>query len=706
MQEELKVGVETRVVGWPSPQDYCEAMQNPHASFLDKDLRYGKVELDRFGLPKPTSGMFASVYRLDTGSGIWAVRCFLQWKNDQVERYREIERTLAEASLPCMLNFEFQKDGLRIEQRSFPLLKMEWCSGESLNRWLQLNLRNKEALESFLEEWRNLMSTLRLHGIAHGDLQHGNVLIQNGQIRLVDYDGMYVPRFQGMASNELGHRNYQHPGRNEEHFGPYLDNFSAWLIYISVLISGCDPNVFHDFAGGDECLLFRRQDLENPLESELFYVLEHHSNPQIREASRTLRHILRLDPQDVPGLETSISIPADLPELNAIISDLPDWLRTSDTGDGELAIPEGKPLLKLTRKRGVPLPEEYKTGSISGRWIYDAEGLVFDPQIKRAPECSQDILDQNPPILHSPLLETFTVPAPYKQIGGQLHSPMLSPVSEKYEDSGNLASFSALRPLLKPGLGILAFLICLALCTWLPRLQTFEYNPPPPEDESAQSQSEQDKAEKPLPPWMNDLHSSLLRGASFEEDGDSEQAIDIYKQGLSDLAKSNDSRAPLSKAYLYFNLGRVENYLGKFNDSEIHLRLSLKQFQNLYNSSPDSAGVLAELGRAYENDGKLKEAKQSYKQAVSIMEQNGIDNNNQTMQDTLTRLVDLLKNEKNSAEAAKYTALLPEHLRAYYSENSSTDKKQKQDKYRIKPVSNNNARPGDPKKRLNKIRPF
>ena len=56
-------------------------------------------------------------------------------------------------------------------------------------------------------------------GIAHGDLQHGNIFVVDDELKLIDYDGMFVPRLAGCRSNELGIEHYQHPQRKEHHFG-------------------------------------------------------------------------------------------------------------------------------------------------------------------------------------------------------------------------------------------------------------------------------------------------------------------------------------------------------------------------------------------------------------------------------------------------------------------------------------------------------
>src|SRR5207248_10425515 len=54
--------------------------------------------------------------------------------------------------------------------------------------------------------------------VAHGDLQHGNILVRGGSIQLVDYDGMWVPALSGRDATEIGHRAYQHPERSGQDY--------------------------------------------------------------------------------------------------------------------------------------------------------------------------------------------------------------------------------------------------------------------------------------------------------------------------------------------------------------------------------------------------------------------------------------------------------------------------------------------------------
>ena len=67
--------------------------------------------------------------------------------------------------------------------------------------------------------WR---SSCARREVAHGDLQHGNVLLVPGAsanslaVKLIDYDGMCVPALAGSKSGEVGHPAYQHPQRLRE----------------------------------------------------------------------------------------------------------------------------------------------------------------------------------------------------------------------------------------------------------------------------------------------------------------------------------------------------------------------------------------------------------------------------------------------------------------------------------------------------------
>ena len=97
---------------------------------------------------------------------------------------------------------------------------------------------NTAALTTLAGRWRELVALLQRSEFAHGDLQHGNVMVdQEGRLRLVDFDGVWIPQLSGQSPpSEFGHPNYQHPLHH--HWDRWLDTFSALVIYLSLIAPG------------------------------------------------------------------------------------------------------------------------------------------------------------------------------------------------------------------------------------------------------------------------------------------------------------------------------------------------------------------------------------------------------------------------------------------------------------------------------------
>ena len=288
---------------WPTPQDYNEAVQNPRSVFVDGELRSGQPELDRLGLPRPRSGSFACVYKIECPGRAWAAKCFTTEVNDQQERYEAIDRHLAQARLPYTVAFGYQPQGLRVKGRAYPLLKMEWVRGVSLSAFIGDNLSNPALLGALAKKWLAMLKALQQAEIAHGDLQDRNVLVVGGDLRLVDYDGMFVPALAGRFSNEVGQRNFQHPSRTNIDYGPYLDNFSGWVVYASLVALSDRPELWHRYQGGDECLLFRRDDFEHPETSAVLRDLNRSANGNLRVLGEFIAGLSALSMLGVPALE-------------------------------------------------------------------------------------------------------------------------------------------------------------------------------------------------------------------------------------------------------------------------------------------------------------------------------------------------------------------------------------------------------------------
>lgn len=312
---------------WPAMTDFQDAIQNPRFCFVDPELRCGTPVLDNLGLPRPVTGGFASVYQIECGERKYAVRCFLKYRPEQETRYATISNYLQKINLPYMVDFEFLKKGIKVKNHWYPVLKMEWVNGEPLNSYLAKNINNPHAIRQLTGRFWDLSCCLRGHSVSHGDLQHGNLLVVNGNFRLVDYDGMYVPGMENMFSLELGHPNYQHPGRTEKDFGPYLDHFSTWVIYTSLKALCVNQNLWQRFGAGDseEFLLFHQEDFRKPDVSAVFDVLQHSTNNEISALAALIRSLaIRSDVRQIPPLDGVQMFHA--PDRKTSQTVLPGWL--------------------------------------------------------------------------------------------------------------------------------------------------------------------------------------------------------------------------------------------------------------------------------------------------------------------------------------------------------------------------------------------
>src|SRR5262249_17935498 len=153
----------------------------------------------------------------------------------------------------------------------YPVLVMEWIDGTNLDVYIDVVINRPDAsrlLRALADEFCRTVVELESAGVAHGDLQHGNLIVTTSGIRVVDLDGMFVPALRGKRATELGHRHFQHPKRTEECFDETLDRFPSLVIYVSLCALSSDPRLWRDFH--DDNLIFRAEDFAQPVTSEVF----------------------------------------------------------------------------------------------------------------------------------------------------------------------------------------------------------------------------------------------------------------------------------------------------------------------------------------------------------------------------------------------------------------------------------------------------
>ncbi|MHC3388881.1 protein kinase family protein [Streptomyces lavendulocolor] len=310
-------GGEREPVEPPSLTDYMMAVQHPRLCFPDDDvLAASTTVLDALG-PVTGSGVFGCVFRFTSEDGAltWAVKCFTSHSDARADRYRKICAALAElrpAEERWLVPMEFAPEGVLVGGRRWPLVKMPWRPAAPLLDWVERWKDNPAALRAVAADFTAVVGRLGELGIAHGDLQHGNILISAPRrVQLIDYDAMYVPALAGTARPERGHRNYQRP--RPVGYGPRMDRFPARVIQLSLLGLAADAELWDRLREDDDRLLLGQEDFEDPGGSEALAALAESPDPQVRDIAARLLADLRSPHDLLPPLAAVVMEPTLTP---------------------------------------------------------------------------------------------------------------------------------------------------------------------------------------------------------------------------------------------------------------------------------------------------------------------------------------------------------------------------------------------------------
>ena len=114
---------------------------------------------------------------------------------------------------------------------------------------------------------------------------------------------MYVPSLAKMGACEIGHANYQSPARTSSTWGPYLDNFSAWVIYASLVALTIEPSLWTLLRDqGDEALLFKKDDFGDQRASRAFQVLSQSHVPDLQALGAGIKALWTPDIRSHPSV--------------------------------------------------------------------------------------------------------------------------------------------------------------------------------------------------------------------------------------------------------------------------------------------------------------------------------------------------------------------------------------------------------------------
>jgi hypothetical protein len=232
------------------------------------------------------------------------VRCFTRDIPDLQKKYAAIGSFIQENKPDFLVEATCLTNGIKVNNSWYPVIKMNWVEGDVLNQYISKNITNPLVLKELCDHFFELCQKIEKLGVGHGDLQHGNIIVKNERLCLVDYDGMYLPSLSQLQSNEIGHPNYQHPMRNESIYTETMDHFSSIAIWFSLKALSIVPDLWKKYQSGDN-ILFSRTDYLDPEHSRVFSQLS--TYPQLKDFADRFKGVCFMKIDQVPTLEQFIA---------------------------------------------------------------------------------------------------------------------------------------------------------------------------------------------------------------------------------------------------------------------------------------------------------------------------------------------------------------------------------------------------------------
>ena len=326
------------MTAYPAAGDYYKAVQAPARVFTVPKLQAAEFVWDSLG-PTLARGSSAVVFQASVEGTPQALRCYIRNDASSRDRYSALDAYLAAYDLSPYVSGTTWLDGaIQVNRATWPVLTMDWIDGRTLNEYVDflVTSSNAAALTTLAAKWRALVALMQSSEFTHGDLQHGNVMVdQDGRLRLVDFDGVWIPQLAGQSPpTEFGHPNYQHPLQHV--WGRWLDTFSALVIYLSLVALGKDPGLWLALYNSKN-LLFAKNDFFPPFKTEAWKQLAAMGDPQVDELVRRLQECCDPDWVSTGSLEMTLDRQAVTPARPSIPVEQRWWEKKPVTAAGSAA---------------------------------------------------------------------------------------------------------------------------------------------------------------------------------------------------------------------------------------------------------------------------------------------------------------------------------------------------------------------------------
>ncbi len=249
---------------YPLISEYVRAIQDS-SSNLDK-LAHLVLVLDDHGEPYRSSGAFAVVFKMkDEQTGkCYALKCFTEEQEGRAEAYLQIADELEFVDSSYITSVKYLEKEIFVdsscEEDEFPVLLMDWIDGETMENYIVENYQDNYAMAMLCYRFCKMAAWLRSQPFAHGDIKPDNIMVRpDGNLTLVDYDGMFVPAMKGQKSPTIGTKDFSHPLRTVDDFDETIDDFALASIALSLKAISLNPYLLDEYGAADR-LLFSAED--------------------------------------------------------------------------------------------------------------------------------------------------------------------------------------------------------------------------------------------------------------------------------------------------------------------------------------------------------------------------------------------------------------------------------------------------------------
>ena len=278
---------------YPLISEYVRAIQDA-SNNLDK-LAHLVPVLDDHGEPYRSSGAFAVVFKMkDEQTGkCYALKCFTEEQEGRAEAYLQIADELEFVDSSYITSVKYLDKEIFVDsscvEDEFPVLLMDWIDGETMESYIAENYQDNYAMAMLCYRFCKMAAWLRSQPFAHGDIKPDNIMVRpDGNLTLVDYDGMFVPAMKGQKSPTIGTKDFSHPLRTVDDFDETIDDFALASIALSLKAISLKPSLLDEYGAADR-LLFSVNDYNKLCKINLWKKLSKIKNMEIKKLQTCLR---------------------------------------------------------------------------------------------------------------------------------------------------------------------------------------------------------------------------------------------------------------------------------------------------------------------------------------------------------------------------------------------------------------------------------